>query len=252
MSNRFFYDPNVSTFEGKHAVLGGDEAYHFSRVMRGKVGDEIVLFDGSGFSYRSIVESMTKNSFTIRVLEMFPDAIESPLRLTVASALPKGERQHFLAEKLAELGVSRFIPLRLARSVARANGSVTNRLRRHVIEAAKQCGRNILMEITDEMTLDELNQFSDNIFSGNNGTVAKFLLHPVSLGAVGQTSLRQILSGELPKQIIVVIGPEGSFTDNEVERAMNFGFCPLDLGARILRTETACITVAAVFLTNAG
>jgi 16S rRNA (uracil1498-N3)-methyltransferase len=117
-------------------------------------------------------------------------------------------------------------------------------LRRYVIEAAKQCGRNILMEITNEMPLTELNDFLTN-----QGDVTKFLLHPLVLGTVGQTTPRIILANKLPKQIIVLIGPEGSFTDQEIETALNFGFQPLDLGARILRTETACIAVAAVFLT---
>ncbi|MDR2117611.1 MAG: 16S rRNA (uracil(1498)-N(3))-methyltransferase [Planctomycetaceae bacterium] len=244
MSNRFFLDPAVSIFNKEQAILGGDEAHHFSRVMRGNVGDEIILFDGSGLSYRSKVESVSKKNVTVRIVETLTDNIESTIRLTVATALPKGDRQRFLAEKLAELGVARLIPLRLERSVAHANVAVVQRLRRHVIEAAKQCGRNVLMEITNEMPLKELNDFLIK-----QGNVTKFMLHPLALGTVGQTSPRIILAGELPKQIIVLIGPEGSFTDQEIETVLNFGFKPLDLGARILRTETACIAAAAVFLT---
>ncbi|MDR3198424.1 MAG: 16S rRNA (uracil(1498)-N(3))-methyltransferase, partial [Planctomycetaceae bacterium] len=233
MSNRFFLDPAVSVFNGEQAVLGGGEAHHFSRVMRGEVGDEIILFDGSGFSYRSRVESIGKTTVTVRIIETLPDNIESSIRLTVATALPKGDRQRFLAEKLAELGVARLIPLHLERSVARSDTAVVQRLRRHVIEAAKQCGRNVLMEITNEMPLKDLNDFLTK-----QGDMTKFLLHPVVLGAVGQTTPRMILAGELPKQIAVLIGPEGSFTDQEIETALQFGFQPLDLGARILRTET--------------
>jgi len=244
MSSRFFLDPTVSTLDGGLAVLGGDEAHHFSRVMRGKIGDEIVLFDGSGFSYRSRIESIHKDSVIAKIVETIPDTIESPLRLTVATALPKGERQRFLIEKLAELGVARLVPLRLERSVARSDAAVAKRLRRHIIEAAKQCGRNVLMEITDEMPLDELNEFLNGC-----GEVKKFLLHPAALGEVGQTTPRNVLSGKLPNQIAVLIGPEGSFTDQEITVALQSGFQPLDLGARILRTETACIAAAAVFLT---
>jgi 16S rRNA (uracil1498-N3)-methyltransferase len=213
--------------------------------MRGNVGDEIILFDGSGLSYRSQVESIDKTTVTVHIIETLPDNIESPLRLTVATALPKGDRQRFLAEKLAELGVARLIPLHLERSVARADAAVVQRLRRYVIEAAKQCGRNVLMEITNEMTLRELNHF---LTAQNNMT--KFLLHPVVLSEVGQTTVQTIFAKELPKQIAVLIGPEGSFTDQEIETALNFGFQPLHLGTRILRTETACIAAAAVFLTG--
>jgi 16S rRNA (uracil1498-N3)-methyltransferase len=247
MSNRFFLDPAISTINGDHVVLGGDEAHHFCRVMRGNVGDEVILFDGSGLCYRSNVESVGKTTVTARIIETLPDHIESPLRLTVATALPKGDRQRFLAEKLAELGVARLIPLHLERSVARSDAAVAQRLRRYVIEAAKQCGRNVLMEITDEMTLQKLNHFLTT-----QGNVTKFLLHPVALGEVGQTTPQTILAGELPQQIAVLIGPEGSFTDQEIETALNFGFQPLHLGARILRTETACVAAAAVFLAGSG
>ncbi|MDR0338482.1 MAG: 16S rRNA (uracil(1498)-N(3))-methyltransferase [Planctomycetaceae bacterium] len=244
MSNRFFLDPAISTIEDDRVILSGNEAHHFVRVMRGKVGDEIILFDGSGFSYRCSVESVGKATVTAHVLETLTDNIESSIRLTVATALPKGDRQHFLVEKLAELGVARFIPLRLERSVARSDAAVAQRLRRYVVEAAKQCGRNVLMEITNEMPLTELNDFLTQ-----QRNVTKYLLHPLSLGVVGQTTLRTILANELPKQIAVLIGPEGSFTEHEIAMALRFGFQPLDLGARILRTETACLAVASVFLT---
>jgi 16S rRNA (uracil1498-N3)-methyltransferase len=261
MSNRFFLDSSVSELNGEHAILGGGEAHHFVRVMRGKIGDEIILFDGSGFSYRSQVESIRKENVSVQIIETIQDTIESPLRLTVATALPKGDRQHFLVEKLAELGTARLIPIRLERSVAKSNAAVIDRMRRYVIEAAKQCGRNVLMEIMHEMPLDELNQFlsGNNDVRNNNvaknniaNNVVKLLLHPVSLGEAGQTTLRDLFSAELPKQIVVLVGPEGSFTDREVTNALSFGFRPLDLGARILRTETACIAAASVFLTFAG
>lgn len=245
MSDRFYLDPNVSRLEGDRATLGGDEAHHFSRVMRGKVGDEMILFDGSGLSYRGKVESVQKNAVFVQLFETMPDKIESPLRLTVASALPKGDRQRFLIEKLAELGVARFIPLRLQRSVARANEGTTAKFRRYVIEAAKQCDRNVLMEITEEMSLHELNSLLD-------ADDMKLILHPVSLGDVGQTTAKELIRTDLPEKIAVLIGPEGSFADQEIESALQFGFNPLEIGKRILRTETACMAVAALLLTSSG
>jgi 16S rRNA (uracil1498-N3)-methyltransferase len=246
MSNRFFLDYAVSRLEAGEATLAGNEAHHFSKVMRGKVGDKIVLFDGTGHSYSGMVEAVRKNEVKVRLMETFCDTIESPLRLTVAAALPKGDRQHFLIEKLAELGVARFVPVLLERSVARSHSGMIDRFRRYVIEAAKQCGRNVLMEIADEVPIQNLN----DIFV--TGDIAKFLLHPASLGEAGQTTPKHILAERLPPQVAVLVGPEGSFTDQEVESALRFGFQPLDLGKRILRTETACIAAASLFLTYAG
>ena len=246
MTNRFFVDRSVSRWDSNEAFLSGDEARHFTKVMRGKIGDSLVLFDGTGTYAHGIAETIQKEGIKIRIMETFADDVEPPLRLTVASALPKGDRQRFLIEKLAELGVAQFVPVLMERSVARANESTLQRLRRYVIEAAKQCGRNVLMEITNEVPINKLN---DSLT-----TETKFILHPVSLGSVGQTTFRQVLAGTpaFPRQIAILAGPEGSFTDQEVEEILRADFQPLDLGKRILRTETACIAAAAVFLTFAG
>ncbi len=228
--------------------------------MRGKVGDVVTLFDGSGRSWQGNVEAISSNTVknaakasaaktstakttvSVRIFETLEDAVESPLRLTVASALPKGDRQRFLIEKLAELGVARFVPLRLERSVARADEKTTVKFRRYVVEAAKQCGRNVLMEITEEKTLAELSVLLDSEF-------LKLILHPASLGAENPARQRDFLSVGVPTKTAMLVGPEGSFTDGEIGIALSFGFIPLDLGARILRTETACVAAASAFLT---
>ncbi|MDR0327672.1 MAG: 16S rRNA (uracil(1498)-N(3))-methyltransferase [Planctomycetaceae bacterium] len=251
MTNRFFVDHSVSRWDSGEALLSGDEAHHFCKVMRGKVGDSLVLFDGTGTYAHGIAEAVQTEGIRIRITGTFADEVESPLRLTVASALPKGDRQRFLIEKLAELGVARFVPVLMERSVARANGAVIQRLQRYVIEAAKQCGRNVLMEITEEVPIHKLN----DLFASE--TITKFLLHPVALGSVGQTTPRQVFShlAGTPlssTRIVVLAGPEGSFTDQEVEAMLYKGFQPFDLGKRILRTETACIAAAALLLTYAG
>ena len=235
-------DRSVSRLSTDEALLAGDEAHHFCKVMRGKVGDSLVLFDGTGPYAHGIAESIHKEGVHIRITDTFADEVESPLRLTLAAALPKGDRQRFLIEKLAELGTARFIPVQMERSVARANDAVIQRLRRYVIESAKQCGRNVLMKITREVPMSKL---SDLLAEEKT---AKFLLHPVALGDVGQMTPQQTLTKELPKEAVILVGPEGSFTEQEVSWALREGFLPLDLGKRILRTETACIAAAALFL----
>jgi len=299
MTNRFFVDRSVSRWDTDEVLLSGDEAHHFCKVMRGKVGDPLVLFDGTRRYAHGVVEAMLKEGVRIRITDTFADEVESPLRLTVAAALPKGDRQRFLIEKLAELGTARFVPVQMERSVARANDAVIQRLRRYVIEAAKQCGRNVLMEITHEVPMSRLSDFlaaetmhedckvpsplwgegqgegeplqkqhaaltlalsqrergqlfatlqsSWETMPAETTTTAKFLLHPVALGNVGQTTPQKVLASA-PLNIVILAGPEGSFTDQEVDLALRDGFVPLDLGKRILRTETACIAAAAIFL----
>ena len=244
MTNRFFIDSTISHWDADDVFIAGDEAHHFCKAMRGKVGDSLVLFDGTGPYSHGIVRSIQKEGIRVRITETFADDVESPLRLTVATPLPKGDRQRFLIEKLAELGVARFVPVQTERSVARANDAVIRRLRRYVIEAAKQCGRNVLMEILDEVPMGRLN----NVLTAET---TKFLLHPIALGDVGQATARQMVT-DIPRKMAILVGPEGSFTDQEVALALQDGFRPLDLGKRILRTETACMAAAALFLTVTG
>jgi 16S rRNA (uracil1498-N3)-methyltransferase len=260
--------------------------------MRGKSGDEIFLFDGVGGLFSGTVDSVQKDKVEVNLIEKIVTDNECPLKLTIAAALPKSDRQKFLVEKLAELGTHRFVPLQLERSVARADSNVITRFQRYVIESAKQCCRNVLMEISNETTLDNFIKQTQNYGSENNDSennvaqnndvndvknnndqnnvaqniddrnnviprinrrdFLRLLLHPVSLGAIGQITPKQLLSDNLPRNIVALIGPEGSFTNREISTCIESNFIPLAMGARILRTETACVTVAALLLTYAG
>src|SRR5262245_60455622 len=144
MSDRFFVDTPIS---GDRAMLIGDEARHLAAVMRAQVGDEVVLFDGSGAEFGARITGLKKNTVELVVLERREISRELPIPLTLAVALPKGDRQKWLVEKATELGVTRLVPLITERGVAQLVESALERLRRAVIEASKQCGRNKLMEI---------------------------------------------------------------------------------------------------------
>ena len=235
MSEQYYLDPTCSTVRGNEVLLGGDEAHHFVRVMRGNVGDEIRLFDGKGSRFRGVVETMRKTKIGVRIIETDSTSTESSVRLTVATALPKGDRQKFLIEKLTELGVARFVPLRCERNVSKADAAVLARFRRWVIEASKQSLRTVLMEIENEKSLDEFGDFSGR----------KFLPHPVFDTEIGQTTF----PNEITENVLVAVGPQGGFTPPETATALRCGFTPIDLGPRFLRTETACFVVAALLLT---
>jgi 16S rRNA U1498 N3-methylase RsmE len=129
------------------AVLVGDEARHLARVMRCTVGDEVVVFDGSGTSWRARVASIGRDEVGLDLGEAVTGPRPARVPLTLAVALPKGERQKWLVEKLTELGVERLVPLSTTRGVAEATPAAVERLSRGVIEACKQCGRDALMQI---------------------------------------------------------------------------------------------------------
>src|SRR5436190_713470 len=150
MSDRFFVSPPIA---GDRAVLAGDEARHLAAVMRVQIGDEVVLFDGSGVEFTARVTATRKQAVELAIFERREISRELPFSLTLAVALPKGERQKWLVEKATELGVTRIVPLVTERGVAQPVESALERLRRSVIEASKQCGRNRLMEIAAPVTV---------------------------------------------------------------------------------------------------
>jgi 16S rRNA (uracil1498-N3)-methyltransferase len=153
MSERFFISPPIS---GNRAALTGTEAHHLSHVLRAQAGQIVTVFDGSGDEFSARIESIGRSAVELEILQRKSVNRESQLHLTLAVALPKGERQRWLIEKAVELGVARIIPLTTKRGVAQPTAAATERLRRAVIEASKQCGRNRLLEIGEARAWDEL------------------------------------------------------------------------------------------------
>jgi 16S rRNA (uracil1498-N3)-methyltransferase len=230
MPDRFFVDTPITS---DHATLIGPEAHHLSHVMRAQKGETVILFDGSGDEYTATVERLGRSEVELVIIDRQNVDREGQLHLTLAVALPKGDRQKWLIEKAVEIGVARIVPLQVARGVAQAADSALERLRRSVIEASKQCGRNRLLEIAQAQ--------SWNDFLDAYATVpCRLLAHPSSSDVA--------LGHSIPSDIceaVTAIGPEGGFTDQEVELALSSGWQPLDLGRRILRIETAALVVAA-------
>lgn len=142
-----------------------------------------------------------------------------------------------MVEKLVELGVERLIPLKSIRSVAMANEKVIQRLQKQVVEASKQCGRNRLMKIESESTIDGLPSLLEP-------EALKLIADPYQGQSILDVSA-QCLS-EMPVEIVAAIGPEGGFDDGENAMSKDLGFQPMRLGPSILRVETAAIAVAAI------
>lgn len=229
MSERFFVEQPIT---GSSAELVDAEAQHLAKVMRAAVGDEVVLFDGSGAQFTATITRIAKAAVTLDILERHEVNCEPRVELTLAVALPKGERQKWLVEKLTELGAARLVPLLTERGVAQPVDAALARLRRGVIEASKQCGRNRLMEIAPPQSAAEYFAIPDTSFSG-----------PRLIAEPGGEAL-----GTLPastRQLTCAIGPEGGFTPAEVKAALDNQWRPVTLGTSILRIETAAIAIAA-------
>jgi len=227
MSERFFL--SMPPRDGR-AVLVGDEARHLARVMRCTVGDEVVVFDGSGTSWRARVASIGRDEVMLDMGEAVTASRLTRVPLTLAVALPKGERQKWLVEKLTELGVERLVPLATTRGVAEATPAAVERLSRGVIEACKQCGRDGLMQIGGPKGVAEV--------VGDAGSGAVLLVADRD-GA----PLQEIATaGNL---VVALVGPEGGFTTEELATIEAAGGRRVSLGPHVLRVETAAIALAA-------
>ena len=226
MAHRFFSEANIS---GDRITLGDTEARHLSQVMRKRAGEQIVVFDGSGCEFLATVIQMDRRSVELAIDERVDVDRELPYGLTLAVALPKGDRQTWMIQKLVELGVTRLVPITTARGVAQPTDKAIERLHRHVIEASKQCGRNVLMEIDLPATISEL---SDRLASDCLRFVAHVQSEPDQVRA------------PVKSDACFAVGPEGGFADDEVSQLVSNGWMPIQLGERILRIETAAVAVA--------
>lgn len=241
MSERFFSATPIDT---QLVTLDGAEAHHLLHVMRAAIADVVTLFDGSGAEFTAVVESRARSAVTLRVMQRRKIDRELPISLAVGVALPKGDRQRWLVEKLTELGVTTLVPLETERGVAQPAAAARERLCRAVVEACKQCGRNRLMVISEPRPWREW--LSSDLHSPAGPTALE------ARAAAGGRRLVAHPGGVLlpqrdvtrPLPTMLAIGPEGGFTGPEIAAATAAGWQIVDLGPRILRVETAAIALA--------
>lgn len=212
-------------------VIRGPEAHHLGAVCRVRPGDLVCLFNGDGAEYPARVVEVSRRDVTVELFPPQRPERELPIDLHIAAALPKGDRAAFLVEKLTELGVQVLHLLDTSRTVVHPREAKVERLQRHVIEASKQCGRNVLMEVRPPRPWLE--------FVHDPALPRERLLAHVA--AQGQAPA----GPDRAAAVVAAVGPEGGFTDEEVERAVQAGWRVVGLGPRILRVETAALVLAA-------
>ena len=236
---RFHAPPSAINLEAQTVTLAADEARHLRDVLRLKSGDEVYVFDGAGREFRCTVENTRRDSAELRIdSEVEPAKPESQLQLNLCVALLKGEKFDLVVQKATELGVTKIVPLitRYADIHLRDETDAAKRVarwQRIALEAAKQSGRAFVPEVTPAVSFDSLLAGTKNtdvclMFSEREGG---------GLAEVGRLST---------KAVTALVGSEGGWSDEEIERARSGGFQLVTLGGRILRAETAAITVTAL------
>ena len=221
---------------GSTIELNDGEARHLRDVLRLAVGDEVSVFDGMGREMFATVDSIDKRSVQVAIgKQIEPASPESPLRLTVASAILPGDKYDLIVQKMVELGAMRFVPLVTVRTEVslKAASQRLERWRRIAFEASKQCGRAFVMQVAEIALLETLLD-SPNVmmFSERNGT-----------------GLPEEIDG---RELTVVFGPKGGWDDEELKAAEAVGATVVTFGGRILRAETAAIGITAILQNRFG
>jgi 16S rRNA (uracil1498-N3)-methyltransferase len=235
VADRFYCpDPVV---DGR-LTLTGEEAHHLARVRRVKSGDVVEVFDGRGSAWRAEVQAIQRDRADLVVLGgPLPDRSAS-CPLTLAAAIPKGDRCDWLVEKATELGIDRLVPLVTERSVVDPRSGKLDRLRRVIVEASKQCGRNRLM------VLEPSAPWADYLSEETAST--RLVAHP---GGRPPSSWAPTALGE---RVALAVGPEGGFTDVEIAAARDAGWQDVSLGPTLLRIETAGLVGCSMILARVG
>ena len=235
----FFVDP--SQIAASRAVIEGAEASHLKNVLRLTRGETVCLVDGSGFEYLALIERLVPGRVELSITDRMPSAGIPPIRVHAALGYLKDQKMDRVVRQLVELGVARFIPLISERAVVRpAPGRSSfrrERWRKISIEALKQCRRGDLMGIEDiidfKSLLDRRRMYDRCILFWEGGAHALTAQRPAKAAAEVQS-------------VLVVLGPEGGFSDQEAAAAETAGFWITTLGPRILRAETAAVAACAI------
>jgi len=217
------------------AVISGSDYRHMTRVLRLKPGDDVILFDAECYEHHGKIARIDSRQLTVEITASHRVNTDSPLNITLLQGMPKAGKMDYIIEKATELGVHTIVPVITERSQVRASGK-QKRWERIALEASKQCGRTKPTVIENTLDFeDAINQYDSNslgiIFHVNyDNSIKEFLRNTL----------------QFPRNIIVLIGPEGGFSEHEVLLASNMGYTSLGLGPRTLRTETASLAVLSI------
>lgn len=212
-------------------TLTDQASHHLARVLRAQVGDELTIFNGQGGEYEARITQISKKNVQVE-LQVFQDRdVESPIRIQLAQGVAKGERMDIIVQKAVELGVTHITPLITERCNVRLDKEREEKRLAHwqavIVSACEQSGRNRLPVLEAPVAYSAWLQTAKADLA--------FVLSPHVKEKLPERNLANNAS------IILLIGPEGGLSDQEVTAAVHHQFLPLNLGPRVLRTETATL-----------
>lgn len=239
INSKDIFDDNIN--------IKGDDYNHIKKVLRLKCGEIVTLSDGVGNEYEAKIEEFGDGFVHSKIIKSYKNSTEPPIKITLYQGLPKADKMDFIIQKSVELGITRIVPVLTERTIVKLGNEKDaskkcERWNRISQEAAKQSNRGIIPEIEIPITFKEaVKQAKD------------YALSLIPYEKEANNSLKQILRSVSDiKEASVFVGPEGGFTEQEIEEAVSFGINSITLGPRILRTETAGIAVLSILMYELG
>lgn len=239
---QFFVEPGQ--IQGDRIIITGKDVNHIKNVLRMRCGEEISVSNGvDGKEYRCEIGELGEDEIICELRFIREEGMELPSKVYLFQGLPKADKMELIIQKAVELGVYEIIPVATKRSVVKLD---EKKARSRILRwqgiaeaAAKQSKRGIIPQIQNVMSFKEAVKYSN---------CAKVKIIPYELSE-GMEKTREIIESTKPgEDIAVFVGPEGGFDKEEIEEAVGQGIIPVTLGRRILRTETAGMTVLSILM----
>lgn len=231
---RIYYPHSLQTQQT--IILENSAANHVARVLRLNPADPLTIFNGQGGEYDAVIDSISKNKVTVNIQSFKDLNIESSITIHIGQVIARGEKMDLIIQKAVELGVTDFTLLYSERCEINFNEQRLQKKMEHwqgiIIAASEQCGRNKLMSLNAPSSLISF------LTKQQYKQPCKLIMDPQ-----GNHSLTNYLQHQ---DYILIIGPEGGFSQKEIDAAIKYQFFTVNLGDRILRTETAALAVTAV------
>lgn len=233
------YQPGVLSPQ-QVIALSEEQANHVGRVLRMEAGDALVLFNGDGFNYPAVITATGKKSVQVQINEQLENPVESPLKIHLGQGISRGDRMDFAIQKAVELGVTEITPLFTERCGVKLDAERlqkrTEQWQKIAISACEQSGRSVVPTVHSALHFDKwLAQPTEEL---------KLTLDPWAKDTI--KTLKPV------NALRLVIGPEGGFSDREVMLTTQAGFVAVQLGPRVLRTETAALTAISALQLQMG
>ena len=241
---QFFVEPSRIT--GNRVIITGSDVNHIKNVLRMKIGEELAVSNGvDGKEYRCGILEFEKDAVVCELRFIKEEGLELPSRVYLFQGLPKADKMELIIQKAVELGAYEVVPMATKRAVVKLDEkkAKTRQTRWQGIAeaAAKQSKRGIIPRIHEVVSFKEALEYAKEM-------TVKMIPYELAEGMDATKALMERIGREKPESIAVFIGPEGGFDEEEIRQAKEQGICPVTLGKRILRTETAGFTTLAFIM----